>query len=238
MEFKGVFMENSTNTTSRTPVSLSYRLLENGPGTNVLATPAPVKIEPKELTAAELRDALIDLKSADSGRKQFASATLANAKPSEAKDEVANALIAALEDSSWAVRQNAARALGVWGTTSAHQPLIKTLDDSEFSVRWSAIDALAQWKDSETASALARHIASGADVMQAGQALRTIGAPAEDAADELLKAHDSQVRYEACRILKDIGTKKSIPALTAAAEDADGITAMLAKDALRAIDAR
>ena len=202
------------------------------------APSAPVKLEPKALTATELREALIDLQSADSGRKQLATAMLAGAKPGAAQKEVAGALIPALADASWAVRQNAARALGVWGTTNAYQPLIKTLDDPQFSVRWAAIDALVQWKDAATASALAGHMASGADVLRTGQALRAIGAPAEDAVDELLRAKDPQVRYEACRILRDIGTRKSIPALTTAAGDADGIASMLAKDALRSIDTR
>jgi len=191
-----------------------------------------------ELTAAERRDALMDLKSSDSGRKQLAAAMFANAKPTEPRNEVVEALIPALGDASWAVRQNATQALGVWGTTNAYQPLVKALDDPQFAVRWAAISALSQWKDTNTAAVLAAHMTDGTSVLQTGQALRAIGAPAEDAVDGLLNAKDPQVRYEACRILKDIGTKKSVPALTAVAEGNDGIAAMLAKDALDAIGAR
>ncbi len=238
MEFNGVFTETTTNTTLRTPITLSYHLLEGQEKTKALEPPTPAKVEPKELTPAELRNALIDLKSADSGRKQLATATLAGAKPAEPRSEVVSALVSALSDSNWAVRQNAARALGVWATTEAFQPLVKVLDDTQFSVRWAAIEALGGQKDFQSADALAKHMTHGEDISQVGQALRAIGTPAEEAVDGLLNEKDQQTRYEACRILKDIGTKKSIPTLTTAASDADNITAMLAKDALTAIDAR
>ncbi len=227
-----------TQSQAERPVTSNYRLLEGREKTNALAPPAPAKIEPKELTATELRAALIDLKSSNSGRKQLASAILAAAKPTESRSNVVSALIPVLGDANWAVRQNTTRALGVWATPDAYQPLAKMLDDTEFSVRWKAIDALTQWKNPQTAATLAGHMAHGLDVLETGRALRTFGEPAEAAVAGLLTATDHQVRYEACRVLKDIGTKKSIPALTSAAGDADGITAMLAKEALKAIDAR
>lgn len=238
MEFKGVFTETSGNTTLRTPVTLNYRRLEGRGSTNATALPAATQIEPKELTATELREALNDLKSSDRGRKLLASAILAEAKPAETRSNVVSALVSALGDSNWAVRQNATRALGIWATAEAYPPLIKMLDDPEFSVRWKAIDALTQWKNPPTAAALAGHMTQGLDILETGRALRTLGGPAEEAVAGLLNATNTQVRYEACRILQDNGTKKSIPALTTAAGDADGITAMLAKEALKAIDAR
>jgi serine/threonine protein kinase len=227
-----------TQSPAERPVTLNHRLLEGGERTNAPAPPAAAKLEPKELTLTELRAALIDLKSSDSGRKQLASAILAGAKPTESRSNVVSALIPVLGDANWAVRLNAAQALGVWATPDAYQPLAKMLDDTEFSVRWKAIDALTQWKNPQTAATLAGHMAHGLDVLETGRALRTFGEPAEAAVAGLLTATDHQVRYEACRVLKDIGTKKSIPALTSAAGDADGITAMLAKEALKAIDAR
>jgi HEAT repeat protein len=241
MEFKGVFTENDTNTTRRTPLTLSYRLLEDAEKTNVLRPPAVTPVAPatpKELAAADLRRALIDLKSPDGSRKQMAIAMLTGAKPTESRHEVAAALVPALGDASWAVRQNAARALAVWTADEAYQPLVKALDDSQFSVRWAVIDALSHWKDAPTAGVLTNLMSHGQDIQQAGQALRAIGAPAEAAAAGLLGDKNQQVRYEACRILKEIGTQQSVPALTAAASDADGLMAMLAEDALKAIDAR
>ena len=238
MEFKGVFTEISTNTTRRTPLTLSYRLLEDREKTNVLTPPTAPPMAPKELAAAELRRALIDLKSADSGRKQRATALLAGAKPTESEHEVVAALIPVLGDANWAVRQNAARALGVWTAPEAYQPLVKALDDSQSSVRWAVIDALSHRKDAPTAAVLTNQMSHGMDIQQAGQALRAIGAAAEAAAAGLLGDRNQQVRYEACRVLKEIGTRQSVPALTSAASDADGVMAMLAEEALNAIDAR
>jgi HEAT repeat protein len=238
MEFKGVFTEISTNTTRRTPLTLSYRLLEDREKTNVLAPPAAAPVVPKELTAAELGRAVIDLKSANSARKQMAASLLAGAKPSEPANAVVDALIPALGDANWAVRQSAARALGVWIAPGAYQPLVKALDDSQFSVRWAVIDALSHWKDAPTAGVLANQMSHGVDVQQAAQALRAIGAPAEAAAAGLLADKNQQIRYEACRVLKDIGTQQSAPALTSAASDADSMLAMLAEEALHSIEAR
>jgi hypothetical protein len=238
MDFKGVFTETTDNTTRRTPVTLHYHLLEGIEKTNALAPASPRKVEAKELSETELRETLIDLKSANIAQRNSAAAKLAKVKPSLENAEVVADLIAALNDSEWPVRCNAVRALKAWATDEAYQPVLEKLKDPQLSVRWSTIDTLTRWRNPQTATALARHMAAGFDILETGRALRTLGPTAEDAVDQLLGQSDPHVRAEACRILRDIGTRKSIPPLITAAHSSDGTTAAIAEGALKAIQAQ
>jgi hypothetical protein len=199
-------------------------------------SPAPAAAPARELSAVEFTGLVADLKSPNAVRRRIALSRLATVKPVEPREDVVKELIAALDDTEWGTRGSAARALGVWGTAAAVEPLIKSLEDPEFTVRWAAINSLAQLKSPEAAVPVARVLArGGTDALQAEQALKALGPPAEEPVIGLLGARDNDTRRHACRILQEIGTAKSIPALTAAASDADGITAMLAKAALEAI---
>jgi HEAT repeat protein len=55
---------------------------------------------------------------------------------------------------------------------------------------------------------------------------------------QALKDNDLFVRHKAAEVLKDIGTKDSLPDLEAAANDPNGPVKMAAADAIRAIKAR
>jgi HEAT repeat protein len=54
----------------------------------------------------------------------------------------------------------------------------------------------------------------------------------------LLKHDESEVRCEACRILKEIGTAASEAALQTAAQEGERAVSLLAKEALAAIAKR
>lgn len=193
-------------------------------------------VEPRELTSAERREALLDLKSPNWGPRQGAAARLALAKPAEPRGEIVRALIEALQDSQWSVRQNAARALGSWGAGDAVTPLIKLLADKEFSVRWTALEALGKLKDPQGTAALAAHLAVNPDLQPAAQALQAVGTPAETAVAAVLKSPDPEVRRQGCRILQAIATTNSVPALESALADNDPFVPMLAREALRRIE--
>ena len=238
VEFTGTLTERTENSSLRTPLSLRCTLLDGAERVAALQPPPPAKDEPKELTASALREILADLRSPDAVRRSIALGKLAEARPAAPSEDAAKLLIAALDAPDWATRQNAARALGFWGTTNAVAPLLKTLEDAEFSVRWAAIGALARLKAPQAAAPLAKHLAVETDSLQAAQALKALGPLAEDAVIERLTDKDLEARRAACRILDEIGSQKSVPALTGTASDADSITAMLAEAALRAIEAR
>jgi HEAT repeat protein len=54
----------------------------------------------------------------------------------------------------------------------------------------------------------------------------------------LLKHKDIFVRTEACKILGEIGGNASLPALRAAQADSNGLVAMEAKKAVKAVEGR
>jgi HEAT repeat protein len=66
----------------------------------------------------------------------------------------------------------------------------------------------------------------------ASKALRTMGPMAEAEVGKYLRHSDWGVQVEACKVLKQIGTRKSIPALQEAAADKNRFVATEAKEAL------
>jgi hypothetical protein len=238
MEFAGTFTDSTENTTHHTPLKVSYKLLEGQDKEKALNPPPPAKVEAKELSATDLHEALLDLRATDLGPRQRAADKLSRAMPTDSRGEVVSSLVAAMSDSNRAVRQTVARALGVWGTEAALAPLVKALEDPEPAVRWAAIDALGALKDPRAAEPLARHLAQGTDSMPTARALISLGPPAQRAVIGSLKAKSPEVRREACRVLQSIGGRQSVPALETATGDSDPLVAMLAKEALKAVNAR
>jgi len=55
---------------------------------------------------------------------------------------------------------------------------------------------------------------------------------------EMLMHPDPEVRQQACRLLKELGTSTSLPGLKTASEDADRTVVTLAKEASTAIAGR
>ena len=240
MSFQGALSEATENTVSRTPLTLSYRLLDGAAKDSVLHPSAGTNDEPKELTASALAELVGELRSGSTARRNIALSRLANAKPTEPREEVVRALLIALDDSDWPARLWAAKALGTWGNADAVPPLVKLLDDPEFSVQTAAIDALGQLKHPDAAAPLARLLGKRASAgsLHARRALQAIGAPAEPAVIVVLQEIDREARYDACKVLKEIGTKQSVPALTVAAEAADSFARFLANEAIKAIEVR
>ncbi len=187
---------------------------------------------------SEMRKLLIDLKSPEIALHNIAASRLVSIRPDEHQEEVEAQLLILLNSEQWPTRQYAATALGVWGTDKAYAPLVAASDDSMFSVRWAILNSLAQIGGVKAAPLLAKHLSNPQDSGIVGDALKSLGSAAEDTVIPLLQDKDPQVRYAACRILREIGTSKSIAALTAAANGFDHATAMMAKDALKAIESR
>ncbi len=238
MEFKGTFVESTENTTTRTPLTLAYKLVEGTDKDKALAPPAVVKQQPKELSEADLKETILDAGSANRVNRQIALGKLAAAKPAARNEEVTRIAVPLLGDADQFTRQAAARVLGTWGTKDAVQPLIAKLDDPQFSVRWAVIDALGNLKAAEAAAPLARRLATQQDAAPTVRALQALGATAEGPMIEVLKDGTIDARREACKVLKEVGTRKAVPALETAARNEDGLLAMFAKEALKSASAR
>ncbi len=232
--FTGSILENSENVTVRVPITLTVKLLE-GEALVAALKPAPVlpKPETTPLAADERAALLADLKGDNKAKRSLALHRFPTVQPDNAKSEVEVELLRFLKDEDQFARQFAAKGLAVWGGKNSVEPLIKQLDDSAFPARWGAIEALGHLKDARAVAPLAKMVADRKDAHQVSTSLKALGADAEAAVLKLVTHEKAEVRRDACQILKVIATKKSEAALTKASSDADALTAMFAKDALK-----
>ena len=101
------------------------------------------------------------------------------------------------------------------------------------------MEALGKFKTEKVADAVAPRLSNQQDRFKASQVLATMGPAAEPAVLKFAEDKEWMVRSEVCKILKSIGTAKSVPALTAMQNnDPQGIVKLQAKQALDAINGR
>lgn len=234
LEFRGTLTRTGEHVIRRIPLTLSCTLADAAPAGTTAATAAA----PNRLSDAEVNLLLADLRSGEAARKQSAVNRFAAATAGTRKTEVARALHPLLREEEFFVRHAAVRALKNWGGAESINPLLALLDDKNLAIRWAAIEALGALGDARAAAPVARRLAKSEDRLFAGQALRALGTPAEGAVLPLVTGGERNARSEACRIMKEIGTKRSVEALTAAAQSEDRTLAFVAEDALKAVRAR
>ncbi|MHC5542940.1 HEAT repeat domain-containing protein, partial [Singulisphaera rosea] len=178
---------------------------------------------------------LHDLSSASPQKRKAALGRLSRAPANDRREEVAKAIEPMLQNPEVFERIEAAKVLAVWGGPENIPVLVKALKDPEVFVRWAVLDALKLLKDPSSADAIADAMKGNHDRAKAGEALREIGTPAEDAVLKCLNSGEMFLRMDACKILADIGTSKSIPALRKLAQRRNGLDGMAARDALNQI---
>lgn len=237
MEFKLTLVEHpDRTTTTRVPVTVTYRLLEGDEREKALHPPAPAPPERKPIAQSDLTSTLTDLQSPDAFKVIGAANKLAGAQPTGDQRAVERALIGALEHRDGFARQSVVKALGTWGSRDSVPPLIKRLDDESFAVRWAVFEVLGARKDVRAAQPIAKWL--GKDRGFASNALRKMGPVAATAVAQQLNAKDWGMRIDVCRLLKDIGTPREIPALRAVTRDENSLVADAAAEAIKAIEQR
>jgi hypothetical protein len=241
--FKATLTTVDANGKRSQPFQVTYKLLEGAERDKVLNPPPPPKVEAKPLTDEELTQLLVDVKGADRQRRMNALNRLALAKPiDQRRGEVSKAVEPILDDKDLFTRKKGAEVLGVWGDKDAVPALVNLLGDGNVFVRWDAMTALGKLQDERAAEPAAARLPTQEDRANAAKLLISLGAKAEKAVVPYLKYGDTQkdwpIRLEACKILKEIGTKASKAALDAASRDSNGLVAMEAKKALDAAAAR
>jgi HEAT repeat protein len=97
---------------------------------------------------------------------------------------------------------------------------------------------LAKIEDPRAIDAIAARLSEPQDRNSAAAALRAFGPAAEDAMLEQLTSQDLWVRMEACKVLAEIGSGKSLPALQTATGDSNGLVSSAAKTAIQAVETR
>jgi serine/threonine-protein kinase len=200
--------------------------------------PQPGAPREVRLTDGERAQAIRDLRSDKWNERQNAVRVLAQAAPDGSRKEVAAGLKPLLKDQDHFTRVEALKALKNWGDDETVDVLLPLVDDPDLQFRREVITFLGDLKDARAAEPLTKRLGDWTDRDLASQALKKIGQPAEKAVAACLKDKDANVRREACKILRVIGTRDSLPALRELAAETDRVVGPDAQDAIRTISAQ
>jgi uncharacterized Tic20 family protein len=206
--------------------------------------PPPAMNEPLKVPRppTNLDEALASLQSGDPTRQLMAVNWLGRANVDAAHQaEIAKALERLLTDPDKNLQKAAMKALVTWATTDNVPTIIAVVQNDQFNAieaRHSGMEALARLKDERGVAPVAQRLPNVHDRSHASKALIAMGPVAEKEVAKYLETNDIGVQREACRILKAIGTKASIPALEAASRSKNRQVAAAAKDALNTVKAR
>jgi predicted Zn finger-like uncharacterized protein len=179
---------------------------------------------------------LIQLKADASHTKKDGLNRLMRTQPDERLAEVVQAILPLLEDDDGFLVSDAVKTLVIWRSPEVVPALAKLTNDNRFNVRHEAIKALGKIKDPRGVEPVVQRIKE--DGFQAEDALKEMGSIAEAALIERLTNPDSGVRRRVCEILKEIGGKQALMAMTALPADPDLGVRMAAKDAMSSITLR
>jgi hypothetical protein len=190
---------------------------------------------PARLTGdAELDNALADLEANDFFKRDRAADKLARTQPNEHRPMVAEKLAQLAQGANADTAKVAVRPLATWATAKEVPLLIEFLKDKEKCNL--ILRNIGKLKDERAAGPVARCLVEFTTRFDAMAALREMGPMAEKETLAMLKHADVDVRADAIRVLKDIGTFQSIPALEAARSEF--IVRGTADAAIKAIKAR
>lgn len=212
MKYKLVFNDSHVSTTI--PVTFSCRLLSEAETAEYKKkqNEAEEAKRPKPLAPGEKEKLIKDLQSHDPERIKTAAQRLSKAILDDDPAAVAPALAAALsEQVESKIRVELVNAAKLWSGPELEKPLIAAARSDDFMVRDPAIEALGKFKSRAAAEAVASRLADSRRT--AFNALRAMGPVAEPVLIPYVTNHDFWIRNEVCRVLGEIGGKKSLQAL-------------------------
>ncbi len=164
----------------------------------------------------DVEAALADLKSYNEGIRQNALGRLAGAtvEPSRRADVTAS-LEPLVMDEDQAMRDNAVKALGVWGDHESVLVLLNALDEYA-AKKWTRallLETLERLKDPSCAERVAARLTNHDDMGQAADILVLLGKAGERPTWKYLDDPEFSVWNTAFGIIQEIGTDASIPAV-------------------------
>jgi hypothetical protein len=203
----------------------------------------PLKVDAPPAVARVTGDAALDKALADLGHKDFfvrqkAADHLVNMQPNEHRPAVAQYLATLAKSPDAPVRREAIRALGLWATPNELPVLLQFLNDEDIGTRNAVLKNIGRFRDERAAAPVVRCFLEFQTRFNATKALKEMGSIAEKEVLTLLNHQDANIRADAVRVLKDIGTQQSVPALQAAAQSNMFGLRIAAQEALKAIAAR
>ena len=235
------------NVSRRSMVTLRWQLLEGAERDKAIAPPPPppsaeAKFTPEELARLEER-----LNSSDLAERQAAARELSGGRLGTPSAVLLARMASLASDPDETVRHAALTVLASHGTKEHAPLLIKALNDPDAGMRVTIAKGLGRLKDPRAIEPLANLLASGQSDQPyyrpthesaAAEALVRTGAAAESAVLALLKEKNIETRCQACNILKQIGTKKSLGPLKDLTLNPSKELSEAAAEACRSIQAR
>lgn len=230
----------------RSVLTLRWQLLEGEERDKALAPP-PTVIPEKRFSAQELTDLQEEMKSDSPGTRMLAARRLSTGQITNPTPELIAKMASQANDPDDSVRTAALTVVANYGTKEQVPLLIKALNDSDASLRTAVAKGLGRLKDPRAIEPLVGVVASGQGDQPyyrspresaAAIALVNLGPNAEPAVLALLKEKNIETRIQACNILKQIGTKKSLSPLKNQTLSPSKELSEAAADACRSIQRR
>ncbi len=195
-------------------------------------------VPPSAVTGdAQLDRLLADLPSKKAFVAQKAAKQLAALPPNEHRPAVAVKLAEQVQQHQDSFNKCAlANALCVWATAKEVPVLIALLGDKDINTRNEVLKGIGKLRDERSVASVARCLLDLATSYHAERALKEMGPLAEIEVLGVLNQKGGPGRQAAIRVLRDIGTQQSIPALQAASQDF--VLQGAARGAMDAINAR
>jgi HEAT repeat protein len=190
----------------------------------------------KPLGPDETKKLVADLESGDRLKVSAAFQQLKLKEPREPNPQIAGALERLLKGDNASVKRQASSIFEDWATRENIPTLLKLLDDDSSTIRHHALTALGRLKAPDTIDRIVQQWSM--DSFAVTNALHSIGSAAETAVLQQLDNEDKNIRHEACHLLGQIGTKKSLPVLEKMKNNSDPTTKMMVQMAIDMIKNR
>ncbi|QDV50223.1 HEAT repeat domain-containing protein [Gimesia fumaroli] len=171
---------------------------------------AASKFEIPENIDADLKEILTDLASKNILKRKAALKKLSQAKPKKDKQQVSQILICVLNSKDISVVADASEALVVWSTKDDIPAMIEVLSDVNILGLDNVAEAILKHKTPEGIEAVAKLMKDPVKGHRISTKLIAYGSGAEDAVLEQLDPSNFVVLVGVLRVLKEIGTEKTL----------------------------
>lgn len=231
------------NSTRKAKVRIAYRQLQGAELEAVLnPPPAPAPPAPHPLTGAEVAQLINELESDSPDTRRTAAGRLRDITLEAPSPKLLNLAMGFLTNPDASLRQSAAPFVCRYAAGEQVPALLKLLKDPDWGLRQNTLKAIARLKDERAIAPLVDLIARGGQMNQPSQEINAclagFGPAAESAVLELLRERNAETRRQACGLLQQIGTDKSLESLQKLVGDPDPALSQAAVEALRALQAR
>ena len=197
------------------------------------------KFEIPENIDADLKNTLSDLATKNVLKRKAALKKLSQAKPKQENPEISKILIKVLNSKDITVVADASEALVVWSTKADVPALIELLPEVNILGSQNVMDAILKHQTPEGVVAIAKLLKEPIKSHNAANKLIAYGSGAEDAVLEQLDPANFITLVNVLRVLKEIGTEKSLEKINEVARNTDSASFRFqVASTVKAIEAR